>query len=212
MGNLFINNQFKAKNVLEITFNFNLIKDLIEEIHRDDLFTVSPSWNSDIKWISNNSLRSYGVFEDYFNKLQLPTIFKRFVEYKKSLILYSGFFVSRSNCSAYNFHFDWLSECKNNAFTLIAPLIHQKDGINLVYKDIDGKDRKYKYEIGKGIVFGSDFIHSTDIGSSNSPSVLLSMTFGTDMMNLWEPISKTALSQGNLVRLPNGNFINHSLD
>ena len=91
MGNLFINNQFKAKNVLEIIFNFNLIKDLIEEIHKDDLFTVSPLWNSDIKWISNNSLRSYGVFEDYFNKLQLPTIFKRFVEYKKSLILYSGF-------------------------------------------------------------------------------------------------------------------------
>ena len=91
-------------------------------------------------------------------------------------------------------------------------MIHQKDGINLVYKDIDGKDRKYKYEIGKGIVLGSDFIHSTDIGSSNSPSVLLSMTFGTDMMNHWEPISKTALSQGNLVSLPNGNFINHSLD
>ena len=63
-----------------------------------------------------------------------------------------------------------------------------------------------------GIVLGSDFIHSTDIGSSNSPYVLLSMTFGTDMMNLWEPISKTALSQGNLVSLPNGNFINHSLD
>ena len=84
--------------------------------------------------------------------------------------------------------------------------------MNLIYKDIDGKDRKYKYEVGKGIVFGSDFIHSTDKGISTSPSVLLSMTFGTDKMNLWEPISKTALYQVNLVRLPNGNFVNHAFD
>ena len=212
MGKLFINNALKAPNVLEIKFDFNLIKYLMEEINKDDLHTTSPSWNSNIKWISNNSFRSYSVFYECFNKLQLSRIFQQFVEHNKKIILYSGFFVSRSTCSDFNFHHDWITECQNNAFTLIAPLIHPKDGMNLIYKDIDGKDRKYKYEVGKGIVFGSDFMHSTDKGISTSPSVLLSMTFGTDKMNLWEPISKTALYQGNLVRLPNGNFVNHSFD
>ena len=197
---------------LKIKFDFNLIKGLIEEIYKDDLHTASPSWNSDIKWISNNSFRSYGVFNECFNKLQLARIFQQFVEHEKKIILYSGFFVSRSTCSEFTFHHDWIKTSQNNAFTLITPLIHPKDGINLIYKDIDGKNQKYKYQVGKAIVFGGDFIHSTDIGTSTSPSVLLSMTFGTDKMNLWEPISKTALQQGNLVRLPNGNFINHLFD
>ena len=212
MGKTFVNNTLEAPNVVEIKFDFNSIRHLIEEISKDDLHTASPSWDSDIKWISNNSFRSYGVFYECFNKLQLSSIFEKFVEHNKKLILYSGFFVSRSTCSGFNFHHDWVTECQNNAFTLIAPLIHPKDGINLIYKAFDGKERKYKYELGKGIAFGSDFIHSTDKGISTSPSVLLSMTFGTDKMNLWEPISKTALNQGNLVRLPNGNFVNHSFD
>ena len=212
MGQQFINNILKAPNVLTIRFDFDLIKHLIEEINKDDLHTYSPSWNSDIKWISNNSFRSYGVFNECFNKLQLARIFQQFVEHEKKIILYSGFFVSRSTCSEFTFHHDWIKKSQNNAFTLITPLIHPKDGINLIYKDVDGKASKYKYEFGKGLVFGSHFLHSTEVGSSTSPSILLSMTFGTDKMNLWEPISKTALYQGNLVRLPNGNFVNHSFD
>tara|TARA_X000001036_G_scaffold392987_1_gene392178 strand:- start:68 stop:706 length:639 start_codon:yes stop_codon:yes gene_type:complete len=212
MGQLFTNNILKAQNVLDIKFDFNLINHLIKEINKEDLHTYSPSWNSDIKWISNNSFRSYSVFYECFNNLQLSNIFKQFVDHKTNLMLYSGFFVSRSTCLDFNFHNDWIPECQNNAFTLITPLIHPKDGINLIYKDIDGKNQKYTYQVGKAIVFGGNFIHSTDIGTSTSPSVLLSMTFGTDKMNLWEPISKTALHQGNLVRLPNGNFINHSFD
>ena len=212
MGKLFFNNKLKAPNVVEIKFDFNLIKDLIKEIDKDDLYTVSPSWNSDIKWISNNSFRSYGVFNECFNKLQLSKITKQYVEYEEKMILYAGFFVSRSTCSDFNFHHDWIKSTQNNAFTLITPLIHPKDGIDLLYTDFDGKVRKYQYEFGKGIVFGSDFLHSTEKGNSTSPSVLVSMTFGTDKMNLWEPISKTVLNQGNLVRLPNGNFVNHTFD
>ena len=66
MGKTFVNNILKAPNVVEIKFDFNLIKYLIEEIYKDDFHTVSPSWNSDIKWISNNSFRSYSVFYYFF--------------------------------------------------------------------------------------------------------------------------------------------------
>ena len=210
MGKLFINNTLNAANVLEVSFDFNLIKHLKDEINKNDYFVARPKWNSDIQWISNNSFRSYRVFYECFKSLQLNEIFKKFIDHEKEIILYSGFFVVRSSCKDFNFHVDWDNQCQNNAFTLISPIIHPENGVNFIYKDTEGKNRKYKYEIGKAIVFGSDFKHSTDIGSSSSPSVLLSMTFGTDKMQLWKPISKYVLGQGNVGRLPNGSFFNAS--
>ena len=212
MGKIFINKELKAPNVLEIEFEFNLIKHLIDEVKRHDLYTTSPSWHSNIKWTSNNSFRSYEVFYECFKKLQIPHIFKQYIDFEKKIILYSGYFVSRSMCSELDLHIDWETETQNNAFTFITPLIHPKDGINLIYKDVYGNERKYKYEFGKAIIFGSSFMHSTDIGFSDSSSILFSMTFGTDKMSLWGPISEMALRQGNLIRLPNGYFYNKSID
>ena len=74
------------------------------------------------------------------------------------------------------------------------------------------KSGQYEYQIGKCIAFSSNFLHSTDVGKSSSPSFLLSMTFGTDRMEHWNAISKTAATQGLIYRLPNGCFGYNNFD
>ena len=123
-----------------------------------------------------------------------------------------GVLVIRSECTAPNYHVDWLSESGTNAFTLITPVIQPSDGVNLLFKDNEGLEREYEYEVGKCIAFSSNFQHSTAVGTSSSPSVLLSMTFGTDRMVYWDAISKTAAAQGQMYRLPNGYFVHKNFD
>lgn len=208
MGILFINKQFSAPNVVEIPFDSVMADMLLPELDKSDYFATSPGWSSDIEWISNDSFRSYKVFSDCFDCLGLAKAFSPFVDYRVSLILYCGFFVKRSRCDNFNFHVDWQDDCNNNAFTLIAPLLLPEGSPGLAYRDIHGAIKKYSYSADKAIVFGSGFVHSTDLGMAESPAVLLSLTFGTDKMEHWDSISKTAANQSRLYRLPSGLFCN----
>ena len=212
MGKLFINTQLSAPNVVEIPFDPSMADELLAEMGESDYFTKSPGWSSDIEWISNDSFRSYGVFNRCFNRLGLANSFSNVVDCESNLILYCGFFVRRSSCDGYNFHLDWSDACKNNAFTLIAPLLHPEGSPGLVYRDLRGSIRKYTYRTNRAIVFGSGFVHSTDLGSAESPSVLLSLTFGTDKMEHWGEVSKSVVSQSRLFRLPCGLFRNTLFD
>jgi hypothetical protein len=126
--------------------------------------------------------------------------------------MYSGYFVVRSKASSTHFHEDWASTCQNNGFTLITPLIHPSDGIDLLFKDKHGSSKSYKYKNGKCIVFGSHFNHSTDIGTSSQPSILLSINFGSDSMEHWDEMLKTISGQSLFYCLPNGTFSNSDLD
>ncbi|MDB4346382.1 hypothetical protein OAA48_00875 [bacterium] len=212
MGRVFVNNDLSAPNVLEIPFDPAMAAELLPELNKSDYYTVSPAWNSDIEWISNDSFRSYQVFFDCFKRLGLAKAFSPFVDCKTNLILYCGFFVRRSRCSDYNFHVDWLEGCNNNAFTLIAPLLQSESSPGLAYHDLHGSIKNYSYRADRAIVFGSGFIHSTDLGTAESPTVLLSLTFGTDKMEHWGEISKTAAIQSRLIRLPCGLFHNRLFD
>ncbi len=212
MGTHFLNEELNAPNVLEVSFAPSVLEPLTPELRREDFFRISPPWKSDIEWRSANSFRSYGVFLDCFERLGLSRILSPFVEYERRIVLYGGFFVTRSKCDGHDFHVDWVEETENNAFTFLAPLIHPHGAPGLVYRDVRGEIRSYDYTPGRGILLGSRFRHSTDQGTSDTPSVLLSLTFGTDKMQHWDGISKTALRQGNLIRLPNGLFYNKSFD
>ena len=70
MGKLFFNPDLNAHNVIEIKFNYDSIKNLIEEVKKDDLYTHNSllEMKSDVKWISQNSFRSYRKFYDYIYK------------------------------------------------------------------------------------------------------------------------------------------------
>ena len=218
-SNNILNEEFNAFNVVEFSVDTKLL-DTIKKIassplRRDDFYCTRPEWSSNIQWESTNSFESFKIFNDLFKKLITSDgmqLVREHIAYQEKIVMYSGFLVIRSECTAPNFHTDWVDESGTNAFTLITPLIHDSDGLNLSFKDNAGLVRKYEYEFGKCLAFSSKFLHSTEEGASSSPSVLLSMTFGTDRMEYWDSISKSAAEQGKLHRLPNGQFVHKSFD
>ena len=213
MGKNFMNQHFNAPNVMEFNFDQRILDKLTKlvssPIISDDFSFVRPDWSGNIHWVCGCSFKSYKIFNDLFEELlildDMQTLINH-IDFNNRIIMYSGFFVVRSECQTPNFHHDWAANCNNNAFTLITPVIHPGDGLNLLYKDNEGINRKYNYELGSCITFGSKFGHSTDVGVSSSPSILLSMTFGTDLMQHWEAIAQTAATQSKVYRLRNGNF------
>ena len=128
------------------------------------------------------------------------------IECQNHLRLYAGFFLKRSS-SKKSFHHDWTGSLKNNAFTLLTPLYQEEDALHLLYKDLSGKECKYKYEIGKGILFGSDFDHSTEAGKSASSSILLCFQFGTDLAEYNQCIYEAMGTQTPFMVLPDGRCV-----
>ncbi|KZR67591.1 hypothetical protein [Prochlorococcus sp. MIT 1303] len=209
MGKHFFNKRLNAFNALEIKFDSSILLPLIQIASNnigEDYHTLNPRWPSNILWISNNNKKSYNLFLKIFNELGVEAVMKNFISHRETIVMYNGFYVTRSKCSATNFHTDW-PDGNNDGFTLITPLIHPPGNPDLAYLDKDSNQRTYKYEMGKAINFGSNFIHSTEIGHSDAPSVLLSMTYGTDMMELWEPNYQIVDPNSLFYRLPNGAFV-----
>ena len=222
MGKIFFNKQFNANNVLEVKINIEKLKEL-EIIKKsyiwntnkdifpaDEFSIIKPSWGGDMEWISSNNINTYKIFLKGFESLGLDKIFRDsdIIECKNQLRLYAGFFLKRSS-SKKNFHIDWNGSLKNNAFTLLTPLYQEEDALHLLYKDISGKECKYKYEIGKGILFGSDFNHSTEAGTSSRSSILLCFQFGTDLAEYNRRIHDAMGSQSSFMILPNGRCVKH---
>ena len=220
MGKNFFNRKLNANNVIEVGINTEKLKEL-EIIKKSyiwntnkDIFSAEeftsrkPSWGGDMEWISSNNMNTYNLFQKGFHSLGLDKIFrdKDIIECQNQLRLYAGFFLKRSS-SKKSFHFDWKGNLKNNAFTLLTPLYQEEDALHLLYEDLSGKECKYKYEIGKGILFGSDFKHSTEAGKSSNASILLCFQFGTDLPEYNEAIYDAMGSQTPLMILPDGRCI-----
>ena len=215
MGQHFINRQLNACNAIEIQFDASILEPLIA-VYSGGLgasyYNLNPHWPSDIRWISNNNRESYDLFFDAFKGMKIESIMKKFIAHENNLTMYCGFFVTRSICSSVNMHTDWPGG-NNDGFTLITPLIHPAGSPNLVYQDLDKQQRTYKYELGKALNFGANFLHSTEVGRSDTPTVLLSITYGTDIMELWKPNFRIVDPNSLFYRLPNGSFVdknNHS--
>ena len=215
----FINKKLNAVNVVEFSFDAKILDEIKKiassSLQRDDFYCARPNWSSNIQWESCDSFKSFKMFDDVFKMLLANDgmqVAREHIAYEKKIVMYSGFLVIRSECTAPSLHVDWDRESGTNAFTLITPVIQPSDGLNMIFIDNEGFERKYEYEVGKCIAFSSNFLHSTAVGTSSSPSVLLSMTFGTDRMVYWDAISKTAANQGQMYRLPNGCFVHKNFD
>lgn len=164
-----------------------------------------PGWKSDICWLSNADEAAYRWFETLFRRLKLDETVAPFVAHDSQIRLYSGFFVTRSHCDALDRHYDWFTE-QNCAFTTMIPLTANAAGMGLTYETVQGPERYYAYRQGKGIAFGAGFYHSTAVGHLDERAVFLSLTFGTDRMDEWEMIEKTAGRQGRFICQPDGVF------
>ena len=217
MGKFFLNREFNTNNVFEVDINIERLKELeiikksyIWNTNKDifsteDFSFVKPNWGGDMEWISSNNMKTYNLFLKGFHSLGFDEIFRDrdIIECQNQLRLYAGFFLKRSS-SKKSFHNDWNGSLKNNAFTLLTPLYQEEDALHLLYKDLSGKECKYKYEIGKGILFGSDFCHSTEAGTSSSSSILLCFQFGTDLAEYNRGVYDAMGSQTPFMILPDG--------
>lgn len=68
------------------------------------------------------------------------------------------------------------------------------------------EERRYAYQKGRAIVFGSRFEHTTEVGSGRDGQVhaYLCFTFGTDEQQRWGEISRSLGRQSRIVGQPDG--------
>lgn len=206
----FINNKLCAPNVIEVDVDISIIQEFLRILCdgsiQKDYFVTSPNWNSDIAWISPNTIEAFHYFHSRFLRLKLHEHVLSVLDIEETARMYSGFLVTRSICHKPDFHVDWI-DTNNEAFTVLSPLTSSSEGFGLLYKTLDNNIAEYSYQLGKALIFGDDFIHSTQPGQSSQPVALLSFTFGTDKMIHWQKIAQTAAGQGNLLRRPDGSFL-----
>lgn len=202
----FLDREWLAPNVMRVAVDPAIpasFADLAAEPVAAPYHVERPAWSSDIRWISAAEESSFARFQAAFDALGVARHVADYVAVDRAIRLYQGFVVARSLCREPDFHVDW-DATGNQAFTLITPIGAPKPGFGLLFKTLTGETRSYDYREGEAVIFGDQFLHSTQPGRSDEPMALLSFTFGTDRMEDWPAIRKTAGFQGGKVRRPDG--------
>jgi len=166
------------------------------------LYSLCPGWNGDLRWISSANAAGFAFFDKYFKKLAIVKKTKKLLGDCGELIMYSGFFVVRSQTTNPYYHVDYSANVGLNALTLMTPVTPTGETGNLLYHDVDGKEKVYKYSRGSAVCFGGNFYHSTEPFESSQPYVFLCFSFGVTDMELWDSIAETAAEQGLMYRHP----------
>ncbi|NJC04311.1 hypothetical protein GGQ97_000104 [Sphingomonas kaistensis] len=202
----FLDREWLAPNVMRVAIDPAIpagFVDLAADPVPPSYHVERPAWSSDIRWISSADEASFARFQAAFDALDVARHVADYVAVDRAIRLYQGFVVARSLCREPDFHVDW-DATGNQAFTLITPIGSPKPGFGLLFKTLTGETRSYDYREGEAVIFGDQFLHSTQPGQSEDPTALLSFTFGTDRMEDWPAIRKTAGFQGGRVRRPDG--------
>ena len=228
----FINDKLNAKNVLEIPIPFKTINSLmkyfqvyvepylkegkyegkLKGIKGHEFYCISPkSWDSDVQWISVNSLFTYEYFLPYFKDIGLEDVFNKIIDIDNEIIVYNIFFVVRSKIKKHTWHIDFYNGTNVNAFTLLTPL-QEENHVKLAYRDLNNEMKSYQYEKGTAIIFGENFMHSSDVSLIGNREVLFCISFGTDKLQEWSVIKQTAAVQGNHYMDPIYGYTNRTTD
>jgi hypothetical protein len=205
----FINRGLLAPNVVTMPVDTAIIDEFLPLVTNHDgdprFHVVRPPWNSDMAWVSANDEATFELFQSAFDRLGVAGQVEPYLDLDRAVRLYCGFLVIRSRCDAPNFHYDWL-QANNEAFTLLTPVTGNAENFGMLYRRLDGRIAEYGYLRGEAILLGDRFQHSTKPGLSPDPVALLSFSFGTDRMEHWDKIARTAAKQSALYRLPDGRF------
>jgi hypothetical protein len=205
----FVNEQMAAPNVIRVPIDLAELKDLKRlgesSSARRRLYSMAPQWESDIRWFSARTRHDFLRFRSIFERLGIGAHVEQYLDLDRGVRLYNSFLVARSRCDRTNFHVDW-NDANNEGFTSMTPLTDNCDGFGMLYKKVDGTVGEYEYKKGEALIFGDDFVHSTKPGTSDEPVVLLCFNFGTDKMEHWDRIERTAARQGLLICRPDGQF------
>jgi hypothetical protein len=205
----FVNEEMAAPNVLRVPIDVGVAQQLAaiskSRLELLKLYSTSSAWRSDIRSYSPRFKRDFHRFRAVFDSLGVAQHVEPYLDLADRVRLYNSFLVIRSRCMEPNFHVDWI-DTNNEGFTLLTPLTDNSGGFGLLYKKLDGTIGEYDYRLGEALIFGDDFTHTTKPGVSKEPVVLLCFNFGTDKMEHWPSIFRTAGRQTVLVRRPDGKF------
>lgn len=204
----FLDPDWVAPNVMRVAVDRSIaagFADLAGDILPKSYHVERPPWSSDIRWISAAEETSFLRFQTAFDRMDVARHVEDYVAVDQAVQLYQGFVVTRSECREADLHTDWVGT-NNQAFTLLTPIGRPIPGFGLVFKTLLGETRTYDYREGEALIFGDQFLHSTQPGRSEKPTALLCFNFGTDRMEDWPAIRQTAGYQGGLLRRPDGLF------
>ena len=136
--------------------------------------------------MSSASKETFDFFDNCFEELKIEEQIRKVTGVEYPIVMYSGYFVVRSYGTASHYHVDY-RDCGINAFTLMTPIQIDENAStgHLLYKDVFDKEVVYRYRKGKAILFGSDFLHSTEPFKSEQKFIFLCFTFGTNAVSLY---------------------------
>eukprot|EP00927_Polykrikos_kofoidii_P039231 TRINITY_DN33661_c0_g1_i1.p1 TRINITY_DN33661_c0_g1~~TRINITY_DN33661_c0_g1_i1.p1 ORF type:complete len:484 (-),score=62.68 TRINITY_DN33661_c0_g1_i1:31-1482(-) len=181
-------------------------------------------FGSDIKWISPSSMKGYNVMESFFNRLGIAQPIEQYIDtlnttntvetdgslkFDNNLRVYIPSFVVRAAVRETYFHLDWPPEGGSNGLTFMTPLFDMSNvtsECNLMYRGEQDDEHVYKYNHGKGVLFGGSLYHSSQpcTREKAKPWAFLSFNFGTNKQAYWETISPYIQCGGKYVVQPNG--------
>jgi hypothetical protein len=155
-------------------------------------------------WISSNNRKTHRIFKRFYQDIELAKHTAPLIKHDKDIVLYSSFFVVGNWLPNEIWHYDF--EEGANGYTFIAPLFEMDpEHGDLLYLDNDNERQTYKYQYGKGAVFGDRFKHSTETyPKANKLRVMLTLEFGTDRMEYWPIIRRTVAGQSMYMHMPCG--------
>ncbi|MES2136849.1 MAG: hypothetical protein V4502_07300 [Pseudomonadota bacterium] len=205
----FINHELLAPNVLTVPVDLGIVREFeqlaLTAQASPEFGTVTPDWDSDIRWISPVTKAGFEDFQSAFDRLDVARHVSDCLDLDRAVRLYVGFVCVRSQCDQANFHVDW-ALTNNEGFTLLTPL-SGCNGQKLLYRKMTGEVGEYSYRMGEGIIFGDHFRHSTPPGRWDPPFAFLAFNFGTDKMVHWDKLKKTTGAQCRLIRQPDGELV-----
>lgn len=123
-----------------------------------------PGWKSDIAWVAANDAVTFrSCFQMLFDRLEVARLFGFLGE----MVLFSGFFVSRRSTTKSHFHTDF-SDTGKRAYTLMTPLFDMSGlpDCQLLCRLSEEVLKQYRYQLGRAIVFGDQFLHATETGAA----------------------------------------------
>ena len=220
----FYNPHLQANNVMQIDIDKSVIEELYKqylllkgkadftrrgEIDDSNFYIRAPQWKSNILWISANNKKTYDYFNSIFKKINLDVL-KKIIDIEDDIVCNVAGFVTRSECQDPNFHTDYRGT-NLNAFTILIPLTNLKDikyG-HLLYKNKNGVIDVIRYERGKAIIFGDDFIHSTEPFKTkdNRDIVFACFAIGSDKEKYWKSIFNNVKDQTKKIMKYNGELV-----
>ena len=214
-----INHEFNACNVIEMPIDHDVVAQSYAEVQdilgdgpfdgvrvsRSSgigLYSLTAEWNGDLRWVSSGNQTGFAFFQKYFDQLNVANRTQQILGDCGEWIMYSGFFVIRSHMTASHYHNDYSYGVGMNALTLMTPITSVVADGHLLYEDRDGNEQIYEYALGKAVSFGSDFYHSTQPFTAETPYHFLCFTYGLRNAEQWDLIAETVAEQGIMYRHP----------